>query len=82
MDAHSKARQRAEIAFARTQPSAPYIDAEGKRDFVAEVLADKNERLREARLAKEARDHSSEPEAAMLNRPKKVKCDSEPTARR
>jgi type III secretion system FlhB-like substrate exporter len=37
MDAHSKARQRAEIAFARTQSSAPYIDAEGNQDFVAEV---------------------------------------------
>jgi type III secretion system FlhB-like substrate exporter len=62
MNAYSEARQRAEIAFARTQSSAPHIDAQGKRDFVAEVLADKDQRLREARLAKEARARGSEPE--------------------
>lgn len=82
MDTRSKARQKAEIAFARTQLSAPYVDAQGKRDFVAEVLADKNQRLREARLAKEARGRSSDGEAAMPTRSKTVECDSEPKARR
>lgn len=67
--AHSKSRQRAEIAFGKAQ-SQPYSRAAKELDSVVLDRQEKTLRLREARLARELQDCAG---AATAHTPKRAR---------
>lgn len=72
-DAHSKSRQRAELAFAKEQSQFLARDsAVEELDSIVQAREEKTLRLREARLAKELQDRLAAAAAPVSKRVRKA----------
>ncbi|MDR6759713.1 hypothetical protein J2Y48_005031 [Mycoplana sp. BE70] len=73
MSQHSKSRQQAEVAFANAQSQFfGRSSAAEELDSLAQAREEKTLRLREARLAKESKDHEAAAASLLAKRAKRT----------